>query len=253
MLALLSGVQRTMKPRFSCFSLLLLLFSLIGAPVVRAQSGAAEALQQTTVTGTNEAYRLAPGDAITVRFFYNPELNEGTQIRPDGRISLALIGEIEVSDLTIADVTSRLETLYKEILRRPAVTIQVTNYANRKFFVGGEVLKPGMFSLTGQQTVLGAILEAGGMTKSAKKNELYLIRRAGPEQAETLKISLQESPQQPSQAAMFRIEPYDVVIVTESWVSRANRTVDQYVRQMLPVLLTAGFTYLGGSTGAFEP
>lgn len=240
-----------MKPRFSCFSVLLLL-ALLWASAAYAQSGAVEALEQTTDTDATEEYRLAPGDVIAVRFYYNPDLNETMQVRPDGRISLALIGEIPVSNLTIAELTSRLETLYKDILRRATVTIQVTNYANRKFFVGGEVERPGIFSLTGQQTVLGATLEAGGMKRSARKSEAYLIRRTGPANAKTFRISFEESPPQPSQASTFPVEPYDVVIVAESNVARANRIVDQYVRQMLPVLLSVGFSYLLNGVGTVQ-
>jgi protein involved in polysaccharide export with SLBB domain len=245
-----SGMRFAMNIRFSCLSILLL--SIVCTFAVRVRSEVAETLQPMAVPTTAETYRLAPGDAISIHFFYNPEMNEDTQIRPDGRISLALIGEILVSNLTIAELTLHLETLYKDILRRPTVTIQVTNYANRKFFVGGEVERPGVFSLTGQQTILGAILEAGGMKKSAEKSEVYLIRRTGPEKAESLLISLEESSQQPPQASTFSIEPYDVVIVAESTVARANRVVDQYVRKMLPVLVSVGFSYLLNGIGTVQ-
>jgi protein involved in polysaccharide export with SLBB domain len=248
--ALPLGVQRAREQQLSCFFVLLLFF--VAAPPAHAQLGAAEILQQTAVTGVNKAYRLASGDAISIHFFYNPELDVDTQLRPDGRISLALLGEVLVSNLTIAELTSQLETLYKDILRRTAVTIQVTNYANRKFFVGGEVERPGIFSLTGQQTVLGAVLEAGGMKKSAKTSEVYLVRRTDSENAEALRISLEELPQQPSQASTFPVEPYDVVIVAESTVARANRIVDQYVRQMLPMLVSVGFQYLLNGVGTVQ-
>ena len=214
-----------------------------------AQSASIVAPHKTTIAGAQASYRLAPGDALTVRFFYNPELNESVQIRPDGRISLGLIGELHIDGLTIVELTASLEALYQDTLRRPAITIQVTSYANQKFFVGGEVQRPGMFLLTGQQTVLGAILEAGGMTKTAERNNVYLIRRTNTADATTMKISLDEFPDQPSSAAALRIEPYDVIVVAESGVARANRFVDQYIRQMLPVLLSGGFTYLLNSNG----
>ena len=208
-----------------------------------------------TLASENEPlpYKLTYGDTIAIRFFYNPEFNETIQIRPDGRISLGLIGELPVTGLTIAELTAQLEARYKDVLRRPGLTIQVTNYASQKFFVGGEVQRPGMFLLAGRQTVLGAILEAGGMTKTAKSSEVYLIRRTEGASATTITISLNELPEQPSSAATFRIEPYDVVVVAESRVARANRFVDQYIRQMIPMLLSGGFTYLLNSDGGFSP
>ncbi|MGH9628884.1 MAG: polysaccharide biosynthesis/export family protein [Bryobacteraceae bacterium] len=199
-----------------------------------------------------EVYRLAPGDAIEIRFFYNQELNEDTSIRPDGRISLPLAGDIAVAGLTVPELIARLQELYKDTLKRPAVAVEVTNYAERKFFVGGEVERPGVFPLVGRQTVLGAILEAGGMTRSAKKRFVYLVRRGADGEAERIQISLDGLPRKVSQASLSYLQPYDVVLVAESGISKANRVMDQYVRQMLPILLTGGFDYIINA-GVFNP
>lgn len=198
-------------------------------------------------------YRLGPSDTISVRFVYNPEFNESVQIRPDGRISLGFVGDLFVSGFTIGELTEHLQSLYQSILRRPVLSIQVTNYASQKFFVGGEVQKPGMFVLAGSQTVLGAILEAGGMTKNAQRSEVYLTRRSRTAGATTITVSLVDMPDLPIPAATFHLEPYDVVVVAESRVSQANRFVDQYIRQMLPFLLSGGFTYLLNGDSGITP
>src|SRR5438874_1796614 len=104
-------------------------------------------------------YRLEAGDSMDLRFFYNPELNESAQIRPDGNISMHLIGEVAAAGRTIADLTSFLESKYKDIVKQPSLTIQIRSYANRKVFVGGEVARPGVIALVGRQTVLAAIME----------------------------------------------------------------------------------------------
>jgi protein involved in polysaccharide export with SLBB domain len=197
------------------------------------------------------AYRLAEGDVITIQFFYNQEFNTKATIRPDGKISMPLMGEIEVAGQSLAELTARLTEFYKGTVRQPAITIQVETFANRRIFVGGEVSRPGMFPLTGHETLLSAIYEAGGLTKAARRSEVTVIRRSEKGTPEYIPVSLKgDGPAKDAGGltAGFVLQPLDVVLVHESGVSKANRAVDQYVRQMIPALLTGGFTYLLNGT-----
>ena len=198
-------------------------------------------------SATEGAYRLAAGDVITIQFFYNPEFNTKTTIRPDGKISMPLLGEIEVAGLLIDELTARLTERYRGTLRQPEVTIQVETFANRRIFVGGEVTRPGMFPLTGHETLLSAIYEAGGLTRAARRSEVTVIRRSEKGLPEYIPVSLKgvgPAKDAGGLSAGFVLQPLDVVLVHESGVSKANRAVDQYIRQMIPMLLTGGFTYL---------
>ena len=197
--------------------------------------------------GSPAAYKLEAGDSVDIRFFYNEELNTKALIRPDGRLSLPLLGEVQMAGSSIGDLTAKLEKLYEPTLRKPAITLQVEGFANRKIFVGGEVTKPGMFPLTGQQTALGAIIEAGGLTKTAKRGEITLIRKSQTGSAQVMVVSLKPASSDKlaiSPASTFLLEPFDVLLLHESGISKANRAIDQYVRQMSPILLTGGFSYL---------
>ena len=195
------------------------------------------------------SYRLSPGDTIEIKFLQNPELNEIVQIRPDGRISMPLVGELLVADVPVAEVSTRLATAYADILRAPSVTIQVRNFANRRVFVGGEVNRPSMLPLVGQQTALGAIMEAGGLKTSARRNEILVIRKGTEDEPRVIPLSMERGPKgEGPEAAKFALQPLDVVLVTESGVARAGRAVDQYVRQMIPLTLTGGFSWLLGNT-----
>lgn len=189
-------------------------------------------------------YRLEAGDGIEIRFFFNQELNDRVEIRPDGQIAMPMVGQIRAAGLTVEELTNKLAASYKEIVKQPAITVQVRSYANRRFFVGGEVNRAGVFALGNQQTVLGAILEAGGMRLNAKKGEVVLIRRAADGKPTTQRVSLRASRNGAPEAASLTIQPYDVVLVSEAGIAKANRAMDQYVRQMIPMLLTGGFTYL---------
>ena len=215
-----------------------------------AQTSLADAARLSAVppiTDADEgAYRLVAGDLIEIEFLYNSELNESVRIRPDGRISMPLVGELLVAGATIAELSTRLATAYVDILRVPSVSIQVREFANRRVFVGGEVQRPGMQPLVGRQTALGAVVEAGGFRPSAARDEVIVIRRGSDDAPRVLRLSLEGKAGKAAAAANFALEPLDVVLITESGVARTGRAIDQYVRQMIPVTLTGGFSWLLG-------
>jgi protein involved in polysaccharide export with SLBB domain len=191
-----------------------------------------------------EQYRLEAGDTIEIRFYYTPELNDRIQIRPDGHISLGLTGQVLAAGKTVPELVTHLEGRYSKTLKNPAISVQVVGFANRKIFVGGEVVRPGLIDLVGEQTVLGAILASGGLMKSAKRSHVLLIRRSSTGVPETLRLAMETSGKTTSQIASMQLRPFDVVLVTESGISRVNRAVDQYVFKFIPAQLSMGFTYL---------
>src|SRR5258708_37674646 len=109
--------------------------------------------------------------------FYNPELNESVQIRPDGRISLQLIGEVEVASKTIEEASRMLREKYSKEVRTPDLTIQVRTYASQKVYVVGEVYHPGLINLPGPMTVFDAISEAGGIKATGNRKLAILLRK----------------------------------------------------------------------------
>jgi polysaccharide biosynthesis/export protein len=189
-----------------------------------------------------EQLRLGPGDVIDVKFFYNAELNDTVQIRPDGRIALPLIGELPVSNRSIAEAAKLLETAYAPYLRTPAITIQPRNYGSQKIYVGGEVLRPGTVSLIGELTLLEAIMETGGPKQSGRKDMAILIRKGENDVPVMTQVSLKMEKNRSSPGAGMLLLPSDVVLVPETRITSVNHWVDTHIRQMLPV--SFGFTYL---------
>lgn len=188
-------------------------------------------------------FRLSPGDVIQVKFFYNPELEDTIQIRPDGMISMPFIGELRVEGFTVGELRLRLEELYGPIVKDPGITIQVRQFATQKIYVGGEVLAPRVVTLSGELTVLDAIMEAGGNTRIGSDEKIILIRKDDQGLPVRYQLRLMEDDQQ-TEVGSIPLRPYDVVLVPETGVARVNRWVDQYIRQMIPIVVTAGFTYL---------
>jgi protein involved in polysaccharide export with SLBB domain len=197
-----------------------------------------------------QVYRLQPGDEIEVRFIEHSEYNEHGQIRPDGRISLPEVGELLAAGSTVEEFTAKVKTAYS-FLRNPDPTVQVRGFANRRIFVGGEVARPGMVALTGPKTVTEAIMESGGLRETAHRGSVVLIRRGSDGNPVTYAIQMYRSGKGPD-ATSTMLQPYDVVVVTESTIAKLDRVVDQYIRRMVPGLLTAGFTYLEGKN-SFVP
>jgi polysaccharide export outer membrane protein len=154
------------------------------------------------------------------------------------------VGEIKAAGLTVAELSSQTQGLYTT-LKRPDLTVQVRSFANRKVFVGGEVLRPGPLMILGPKTVAEAIIESGGMKESARRGSVVLIRRTKDGTPAKFDIPTTWKGNGPK-TTNVALEPYDVVLVTESGISKADRAVDQYIRRLIPGLVTGGFTYLFG-------
>jgi polysaccharide export outer membrane protein len=203
---------------------------------------------QVAASGEDQAYRLVPGDVIELRMFYNPELNEQVQIRPDGRISLQLIGEVQIAGKTIHEAVAMLEELYVKDVRSPRLIIQVRSFAGQKVYVTGEVVRPDLLNLPGPMTVFEAIGEAGGMTHVGDRNLVILIRKGPDGKPQGKRLFLHKGTALTADAATL-VRPFDVIMVPESKVAHVDRWVDQHIRQMIPFGTNAGFSYIITSQG----
>lgn len=195
---------------------------------------------------TPTEFRLSPGDAIEVKFFYNPELNDSMQIRPDGKVSFPLLGDIVLGQKTVAEAMQELQEKYKPILKNPAVNINVKGFAAQKVFVGGEVNRPGTLALPGDMTIFEAIADAGGIKHTGSNSTVVLIRRGpnGEPVKRVVSIPSASKVATSTMASSMMLRPYDVIIVPESKIARVDRWVDQNIRQVIPASLNAGFSYL---------
>lgn len=230
---------------FLRLTLVLLLCSFLSATIVLAQAGDHPAVGVPEVLGQDEQrFRLSAGDVIEIKFFYNSELNETVQIRPDGHISMPMIGDLDLTNMTVEDTTSLLQQSYRKYLKTPSITLQVKSFGSQKVYVGGEVPHPGPVSLVGPLTVLDGLMEAGGVRHTGNNSTVVLLRKNHEGVPTMERISLKPKGNEPSQASTMLLRPFDVVLVPETRVARLDRWVDQNIRQMVPALMTAGFSYL---------
>jgi len=127
----------------------------------------------------DEFYVLGPGDSLNIQLWKEPTLSGSVKVRPDGYVTLPLVNEVQVVGLTTAELRKQLETKFKEFVRDPVVTIRVESIASIQVFLVGQVMKPGAYPLSGNDTVLEVITRAGGLTIFAKRSDIKTVRRIG--------------------------------------------------------------------------
>ena len=193
---------------------------------------------------TSNEYIFQLGDVMEIKFFYTPELNERVTIRPDGKISLQLIDEVDAVGLTPSELDRTLTEKYSGVLNNPEVAVIVKEFTRQKVFVGGEVNLPGLIPYSGKLTSLQAIFQAGGFKNTAKLKSIVILRNQGTEEPLFMTINLKKDLKKHTQHNDILLKPYDVVFVPKTSIAKMNQFVDQYIRQLIPVTTTLGFSYV---------
>jgi polysaccharide export outer membrane protein len=124
----------------------------------------------------DQDYVIGPQDLLAIDVWHEPELSQTVPVRPDGKISLPLIGELEVSGLTPRALQGLLAKELEAYIHKPQVTAIVREVNSRKYFLIGEVERPGSYPLSPHMTVLDALATAGGFRDFAKIQQIYLLR-----------------------------------------------------------------------------
>ncbi|HYH03943.1 MAG TPA: polysaccharide biosynthesis/export family protein [Bacillota bacterium] len=122
-------------------------------------------------------YRLGPGDVLGIDVWGYKEMQYPEVIvRPDGKISFPLVGEVTAAGMNAAELTGKLTTALSAYVKEPKVTINVVKLRTVRVYVLGEVTKPGLCEIDKSHNLLDAIGAAGGFTKSADAKRVYLVR-----------------------------------------------------------------------------
>lgn len=136
-----------------------------------------ERLDPTETVGVDpNSYRVGAGDQIGISVWREPELTRRQTVRPDGKISMPLVGDFDVDGLTPSEIQLELTKQLKEFVLNPNITVEVLAVRSKKFTVTGEVGRPGSYPLTGPTTVLDALTNAGGFRDFANRKKIVIIR-----------------------------------------------------------------------------
>jgi polysaccharide export outer membrane protein len=133
-------------------------------------------------TQTPPGYRVGVEDDLAIAVWHEPELSQAVTVRPDGMITLPLLNDVKVANLTTEEVQALLVEKLKPFVNDPQVTVSIKAVKSRKVFLVGNVAKQGMYYLNGHMTVLELLSEAGGLGPFAKSKSIYVLRKeAGKE------------------------------------------------------------------------
>jgi polysaccharide export outer membrane protein len=187
-------------------------------------------------------YRVGPGDVIDVKLFYTPELDESQIVRPDGKMTLQLIGDIQAQGKTSEELQRELVNRFSTQLINPQVAVFVRRVHDSRYWVAGEVKRPGPYQMLGHATIVEAIMDAGGGTRPTAdlKNVLVVRQRDGRHYGCLVNVKeILQGKEGPS----FNLQARDIVFVPSTQITKVNDWIDQYVNKVLPQHLQFWFGY----------
>jgi polysaccharide export outer membrane protein len=164
-------------------------------------------------------YVIGPGDSLSVFVFRSPELSMEVPVRPDGRISLPLVEDIEAAGRTPVQLSRQIEERLKQYVREPSVTVIVRGFvgpASRQVRIVGEAAQPRAIAFREGMTVLDALIEAGGLTRYASGNSARLIRRESATQ-ETIPLRLNDLLRTGDISQDLALRPGDTIVIPQGW------------------------------------
>lgn len=137
---------------------------------------ATTALTDTHSSTTSVPYTIGSGDVLNVQVWKEKDLSQVVVVRPDGKISLPLLGDLQVSGKEPSQVEEMVQTRLQSMVVEPHVTVTVAEIHSRMVYITGEVARPGAYPLNNPITVLQLIAQAGGLTEFASKKKIQVIR-----------------------------------------------------------------------------
>jgi polysaccharide export outer membrane protein len=198
------------------------------------QCSAEGQIQQAASRPDDQNYVIQPGDVLAIDFYLNPEFNDEVTVRPDGKTTLRLIGDIQAAGLTPSQFAAKLDQAYLSELRSPDAAVHVKNSPNRLVFVQGQVTKPGSFALEPGMTALQAVADAGGVTPDAARDAV-LIRRDVCGQPHGIKVDISNAEGKPGKGEDVALMPRDILVVPRSRIANIDLFVRQYMQDLLPI------------------
>jgi polysaccharide biosynthesis/export protein len=139
-----------------------------GSPAVEVKT--------SSIPGNDNDYKIGPQDLLRIDVWKEAEISRTTPVRPDGKISLPLLDDVQAAGLTPVQLAGVIAEGLKKYITNPQVTVGVTEINSRRIYVTGEVTRPGAFPLLPDMTILQALSTAGGFTQFARLKSIYVLR-----------------------------------------------------------------------------
>jgi polysaccharide export outer membrane protein len=198
-------------------------------------------------------YKVGPGDLLDINVFGVEQLNTTVRVSESGKVTLHLLGEVEVSGLTKPELEKKLTLLLRKDLVDPQVTVFIKEYSSKVVYVQGAVTKPGIYPLLGRLSLRQIISQSGGFTPAAG-NEIIVIRQVSGGGGSSLNISIDDLMIKGDPNVNIPLEPGDVInvpvdrtVVIYVLGQVKNPGAQEFKKSSMPTLLKA-ITKAGGFT-----
>jgi polysaccharide biosynthesis/export protein len=207
-----------MKVRLTtvAFAVAALWLTPFGALAVTTQSGqpatTGKEASPPPAAGATPSYVIQPGDILDIQVWKEQEVSKSVPVRPDGKISLPLVNDIQASGLTAGALTDDLTQRLKKFISDPQVTVMVTQINSQRFYVMGEVNRGGTYPLVPGMTVLQGLSGAGGFTAFANAKKIYILRDEGGKQVK-YPFNYKDVVKGKSQDQNIALQPGDTIVV----------------------------------------
>ena len=165
------------RRRLFALSLALFLGPIVAAqkPEAPAQKPEASAKPPAPSAAEHE-YKIGPQDVVQIDVWKEPEISRTIPVRPDGKISVPLLHDVQAAGLTAMELATSLRDGLSKYLNNPQVNVTVTQINSRRVYLTGEVTRAGAIPLLPNMTVLQALASGGGFTQFAKMKNIYVLR-----------------------------------------------------------------------------
>ena len=206
-----------------------------GVPATPSHSGSSYGTIQQYPVEREETYRLEAPDEIEVAVIPQTELNRKVTIRPDGKISLPLIGDVFVENMTPMELTDKLTKEFSKYAKNPSVSVIVTGFNSKKIYVIGEVFRQGAYPYTGTMSVFEAVEEAGSFTRRASLGRVILVR-GDLQNPKVIDINLKKIIEEGVKENDLHLQAGDIVYVPPNGFAKAGYAVEQVLFPFMPIL-----------------
>ena len=168
---------------------------------------------------TSSDYVIGPGDTLQIFVWRTPEVSTTVRVRPDGKITTPLVEDMQAVGKTSTRLARDLERALGKYLKKPIVTVTVTDFVGtfgEQIRVVGQAVRPSALPYRDDITLLDVMIEVGGLTEFAAGNRGKIVRREGGKQT-TFKVRLEDLLSKGDISANVDMRPGDILIIPESW------------------------------------
>jgi polysaccharide biosynthesis/export protein len=187
------------------------------AQTAAANYSASGKTEATGNTGVGQSvlgdYVIGSEDVLAINVWKEPEISKTVPVRPDGKITLPLIGDIQASGLTTGKLQENIAIGLRSYVSSPAVTVMVQEVKSKNFNIVGEISKPGSYALTEPVTVLDAIAIGGGLRDFAKTGHIYVLRANAGGSPEKLPFDYKQVINGKKLSQNVQLRPGDTVVI----------------------------------------